>query len=68
MNCLQCRNWQLKDSPLRAYGFGQCAAITDPMRHAGQTFAGNTPCRIGKFQLATAEVIARRAKEGSGIL
>lgn len=68
MNCLQCRNWQLEGSPLRQYGYGMCQAITDPVRRAGQSFAPNTPCRLGEFRQAPAAVIAARAKEGSTIL
>lgn len=68
MNCLQCRHWQLDGSPLRAYGYGMCQTIQEPARRAGQTFAPNNQCRLGKFAQAPAAVIADRAKEGSTIL
>lgn len=64
--CVTCKHWQLATSPLRAHGFGQCAAITDPVKHAGQTFAGNAPCRLKRWEKAPDAVIARRAKEGAG--
>jgi len=63
--CATCRHWQLETSPLRSVGFGQCAAITDPVKHAGQTFAPNAPCRIKRWERADDKAIARRAAEGA---
>lgn len=68
MICLQCKHWNLRDSPLRDVGFGLCKANPNAVTRAGQTFAGNTPCRIGKFERATDQQISLRAKEGSVIL
>lgn len=66
MTCLTCKHWNLKDSPLRADGFGLCDVHPTAALKPANTFAGNTPCRFGRFLPAPAEVIARRAKEGAG--
>lgn len=63
--CLSCRHWNLKDSPLREHGFGLCSVNPSPTA-AGQTFAGNAPCRLKRWEKAPDAVIARRAKEGAG--
>lgn len=65
MNCLACKHWTLEGSPLRAEGFGTCAAITDPVRRAGQTYSPDNRCRVGAFERAPAAVLAQRAKEGA---
>ncbi|RYF47241.1 MAG: hypothetical protein EOO27_37880, partial [Comamonadaceae bacterium] len=62
--CVACKHWQLKDSPLRADGFGLCDANPSPLR-AGHTFPPNSECRFGKFLPASQETVARRAKEGA---
>lgn len=68
MNCAQCKNWDLRDSPLRQHGFGRCKADPDEMMRAGRTFSARNVCRIGRFEKADVKVIARREKEASVLL
>jgi hypothetical protein len=58
MNCLNCTHWNLKDSSLRAHGFGLCKTLAQP----GRTFAAGNPCRFGKFVQAPADTVAKREK------
>ena len=58
MNCLQCTHWALKDSPLRAHGYGLCKTLNQP----GRTFSASNPCRFGKFTQAPADTVAKREK------
>lgn len=63
MNCGICRNWDLKDSPLRAHGFGRCKVDPNEAMRAGRTFGPQNVCRLGKFVKAETAVIVRREKE-----
>jgi hypothetical protein len=63
MNCGTCKNWNLKDSRLRAHGYGQCKADPDEALRAGRTFSEWNPCRLGKYVKAPVAVIARRERE-----
>lgn len=58
--CLQCSHWNLKDSALRAHGYGVCKSLVPAQ--PGRTFAADNPCRFGKFTQAPAETVARREK------
>lgn len=62
MNCLACVHWNLRESPLRAYGYGLCKADTNPMTSKGHTLNGQNVCRMGKFKQAPSETVARREK------
>ncbi len=68
MNCGTCGNWDLKNSPLRAHGFGRCLVDPNEAMRAGRTFSATNICRIGMFVKAEAKVIARREKEQAVIL
>jgi hypothetical protein len=61
MNCLQCQNWDLKNSTLRVYGFGKCKAVPAE-ENAGRTFSSTNECRFGKFAQAPADTVAKREK------
>ena len=60
MNCINCSHWDLKDSSLRAHGYGLCKALTPAQ--PGRTFAAGNPCRFDKFTQAPAETVAKREK------
>lgn len=68
MNCGQCREWNLKDSPLRQYGQGKCKVDPNEMMRAGRTYAAQHICTIGRFAAADPKVIARREKEQAMVL
>lgn len=61
--CIGCANWNLRTSPLRAAGFGQCKADPNEALRAGRTFSGTNVCRMGKFEAAKAVTVERRRKE-----
>ena len=61
MNCINCSNWSLKDSPLRVYGYGKCRALNAD-QNPGRSFSSENMCRFGKFAQAPAETVARREK------
>lgn len=64
MNCLNCANWSLKTSPLRAFGFGQCEQESREMQ-AMHSLSATNVCRIGKFKQVAATTVAQREKEMS---
>lgn len=68
MNCGTCKHWDLRDSPLRAHGYGRCKVDPNEAMRAGRTFSAQNICRIGKFAKAEVKVIARREKEASVLL
>ncbi|MDQ0571498.1 hypothetical protein QFZ42_003332 [Variovorax paradoxus] len=61
MNCLNCSNWSLKDSPLRVYGYGKCRALNAD-ENPGRSFSSENVCRFNKFAQAPAETVAKREK------
>lgn len=61
MNCLNCLSWNLKDSNLRAHGFGKCMVLK-PEQRAGRSFSASNECRFGSFAQAPAETVAKREK------
>jgi hypothetical protein len=63
MNCGTCKHWNLKGSPMRAHGFGQCKADPDEAMRAGRTHSAQAICRLDKFVKADIAVIARRERE-----
>ena len=65
MNCGTCTHWNLKDSPLRAHGFGLCKVQPDPALRAAKTTGAQNVCRLGRFAKADVKVIARREKESA---
>lgn len=60
--CINCKNWQLKNSPLKAYGFGNCEADANPVTRAARTLSSTNVCRIGRFTPAEAKVVAARER------
>ena len=65
MTCLECSNWNLKDSSLRNAGYGLCKAMPDSIpaeQRAGRTFSSNNECRFGNFAQAPAATVAKRQK------
>lgn len=60
MNCLNCLNWNLKDSPLRHAGFGLCKKELDPLFAKARTFSPRSKCNKNQFQQASVDVIERR--------
>lgn len=63
MTCIECNHWNLRTSPLRAAGFGQCKADPNEALRAGRTFSSTNVCRMGKFEAAKAVTVERRRKE-----
>ena len=61
MNCLNCTNWDLKNSSLRVYGFGKCKAAP-VAEQACRTFSAANVCRIGTFEQVSADKVAKREK------
>jgi hypothetical protein len=60
MTCIHCLHWNLKDSPLRAAGFGRCKTLGP--EHVGRAFSSENPCRFGKFAQAPAATVDKRVK------
>lgn len=60
MKCMACSNWNLKDSPLRAYGFGLCKKEADPLFYKARTYSLRAKCNKDQFEQASAEVMERR--------
>lgn len=63
MNCGTCKHWNLKGSPLRQYGYGQCKVDPNEAMRTGRTMSAQNVCRIEKFSKADVKVIARRERE-----
>lgn len=61
MNCLNCVSWNLKESNLRAAGFGKCMVLK-PEQRVGRTFSALNECRFGAFAQAPADTVAKREK------
>lgn len=61
MTCIQCLHWNLKESPLRAAGFGRCKTLPAEQQ-AVRTFSSENPCRFGKFAQAPAATVSKRVK------
>jgi hypothetical protein len=62
MNCGTCANWSLKGSSMRAAGLGLCKADPNEMMRAARNLPPQTICRIGRFEKASIETIAKRER------
>jgi hypothetical protein len=65
MTCIQCANWNLKDSAMRDAGYGLCKAMPDSIpveQRAGRHFAAENSCRFGNFAQAPAATVTKRKK------
>lgn len=60
MKCIECQSWNLRESPLRAHGYGLCRADANPLTAKGHTLSGQNICRMGKFKQAPAATVAKR--------
>ena len=59
MTCRDCTHWALKRASLSEYGFGRCKEETTARQAVHQVSASNV-CRIGRFQQASPETLAKR--------
>ncbi len=66
--CVNCKNWALKNSPLKAHGYGNCQADTNPATRTARTYSSQNVCRIGKFIPAEARTVAAREKAMAVVL
>jgi hypothetical protein len=64
MNCGTCDHWDLKHSPLKAHGFGNCKTLSNGGDRS-HTFPAVNRCRFGKWKAAEAATIAARVKAGA---
>ena len=62
MNCGTCKHWNLKGSPLRAHGYGQCKVDPNEALRAGRTMSAQNVCRIEKYAKASTAALIRRER------
>jgi hypothetical protein len=65
--CGRCRFWNLAGS-MGQHGYGKCDARKDGPLKAALSTSSQAICRIGKFQVASLQVLREREHSGGPLL